>query len=72
MSSGIIEKITLILEKRRGREFNLTAKNFNVTSLSSEGAFFKHIKQTNKKSILKLVLDININLDAAFLGISSL
>ena len=31
---------------------------FLIFSVSSEGAFFKHIKQTNKKSILKLVLNI--------------
>ena len=31
---------------------------FLIFSVSSEGAFFKHIKQTNKKSTLKLVLNI--------------
>ena len=31
---------------------------FLIFSVSSEGAFFKHIKQTNKKSVLKLVLNI--------------
>ena len=30
---------------------------FLIFSVSSEGAFFKHIKQTNKKSVLKLVLN---------------
>ena len=40
---------------------------FLIFSVSS--AFFKHIKQTNKKSVLKLVL--NINLEAACLRMSN-